>query len=94
MASVQVARPVGRIHGQVASHTSDILFTFVLSGSMTLHGEGQGAHALTEGDAYVIPPHLKTALTDCSEDLQLLEVSLPADFETRVYPDALLADRR
>lgn len=87
VASVQVARPVGRSHGQVTRHTSDILFTFVLSGSLSLWGEGQGTHALGEGDAYVIPPHLKTALTDCSEDLQLLEVSLPADFETRVHPD-------
>jgi quercetin dioxygenase-like cupin family protein/catechol 2,3-dioxygenase-like lactoylglutathione lyase family enzyme len=94
VASVQVARPISRNHGHVTSHTSDILFAFVLSGSMTLHGEGQGAHALTEGDAYVIPPHLKTALTDCSEDLQLLEVSLPADFETRVYPDETLPEPR
>ncbi|HKV08934.1 MAG TPA: cupin [Thermoanaerobaculia bacterium] len=85
VASVQVARSASRSHGQVTSHTADILFTFVLSGSVTLHGEGQGAHSLTEGDAYVIPPHLKTALTDGSEDLQLLEVSLPADFETRVH---------
>lgn len=85
VASVQVARPAGRSHGEVTSHTADILFTFVLSGSMSLHGEGQGAHTLTEGDAYVIPPQLKTALTDCSEDLQLLEVSLPADFETCVH---------
>lgn len=85
MASVQVARPVDRNHGQVTHHNADILFTFVLSGSMTLHGEAQGAHALTEGDAYVIPPHLKTALTDGSEDLQLLEVALPADFETCVH---------
>ncbi|HKH45458.1 MAG TPA: cupin [Thermoanaerobaculia bacterium] len=88
VASVQVARPVGRSpdqHDQVTSHTSDILFTFVLSGTVTLRGEGQGAHALSEGDAYVIPPHLKTALTDCSENLQLLEVSLPAHFETHVH---------
>src|SRR3954466_348100 len=46
VASVQVARHVGHGHGQVTSHTSDILFAFVLSGSVTLHGEGQGAHAL------------------------------------------------
>ena len=90
VASVQVARPVGGSHGQVTSHTSDILFAFVLSGSMTLHGEGQGSHALSEGDAYVIPPHLKTALTDCSEDLELLEVSLPADFETHLHEDERL----
>ena len=97
VASVQVARPVDRSpvqHGQVTSHTSDILFTFVLSGSMTLHGEGQGAHALTEGDAYVIPPHLKTALADCSEDLQLLEVSLPADFATYLHEPERTADTR
>jgi quercetin dioxygenase-like cupin family protein/catechol 2,3-dioxygenase-like lactoylglutathione lyase family enzyme len=94
VASVQVARPVGRGQDQVTSHTSDILFTFVLSGSMTLHGDGQGAHALTEGDAYVIPPHLKTALTDCSEDLELLEVSLPADFETHLHEPRRAADTR
>jgi quercetin dioxygenase-like cupin family protein len=88
VASVRVARPVGGADGQVTSHTSDILFTFVMSGTLTLHGDGQGAHELSEGDAYVIPPHMKTALSDCSGDLQLLEVSLPADFETH------FADRR
>lgn len=94
VASVQVARPAGlrpsQVTSQVTSHTADILFTFVLSGSMTLRGEGQGAHPLGEGDAYVIPPHLKTALADCSEDLRLLEVALPADFETRLHPDERL----
>ena len=90
VASVQVARPVGSTLGQVTSHTSDILFSFLLSGSVTLRGEGQGAHALGEGDAYVIPPHVKTSLTDASADLQLLEVSLPARFDTRTWPDANL----
>lgn len=87
VASVQVARPVSHGHSQVTSHTADILFTFVLAGSVTLVGDGQGAHALTEGDAFVIPPRLKTALTDGSGDLQLLEVALPADFETQLHPD-------
>ena len=84
VASVHVARPVGHAQGAVTSHTSDILFAFLLAGSASLRGEGQGAHALTEGDAFVIPPHMKTALTDCSADLRLLEVSLPAGFETRL----------
>ena len=91
VASVQVARASGPTPGQVTSHTSDILFGFVLSGSVTLHGEGQGAHALSEGDAFVVPPGLPTALTGASPDLQLLEVSLPAQFETRVHPDLSLA---
>jgi quercetin dioxygenase-like cupin family protein len=86
VASVHVARAAGDTGGQVTSHSSDILFTFVLSGSVTLRGDAQDAHLLTEGDAYVIPPHLRTSLSDASSDLQLLEVSLPAEFETVEAP--------
>ncbi len=92
VAAVQVARPAAD-GGTTARprqadrcvmtrHTCDILFTFVLSGSMTLTADGQGSHALAEGDAYVVPPGLATALGDCSPDLQLLEVALPGRFET------------
>ena len=91
VASVHVARPDGTGAGEVTSHASDILFTFVLSGTVTLLGEGQGAHALDEGDAFVIPPGLKTSLTGASADLSLLEVSLPASFDTRRHPDVRLA---
>ncbi len=70
---------------QVTSHTGDILFTFVMEGTCTLEGENQGAHRLEAGDAYVIPPHTKTSLTERSEDLELLEVSLPARFDTIVH---------
>ena len=85
LASVQVARVKSEVPVQVTSHNSDILFTFVMEGTVTLQGEGQGAHGLTAGDAFVIPPHVKTSLTDCSEDLELLEVSLPATFDTTVH---------
>ena len=70
---------------QVTSHTGDILFTFVMEGECTLSGENQGAHRLEAGDAYVIPPHTKTSLTDRSADLELLEVALPAGFDTIVH---------
>jgi quercetin dioxygenase-like cupin family protein len=85
VASVRVVRPNGRPMERVTSHTSDILFAFVMDGTMTLRGEGQGAHALAAGDAYVIPPDLKTSLAEVSPDFELLEVSLPARFETRVH---------
>jgi quercetin dioxygenase-like cupin family protein len=84
IASVQVARATDS-SSPAASHTADILFTFVLSGSVRLAADGQGTHTLSEGDAYVIPPGLKTALSDCSPDLQLLEVALPGVFDTRVH---------
>ncbi|MDE2846642.1 MAG: cupin domain-containing protein [Gemmatimonadota bacterium] len=80
--------PDGRSPGggeQVTSHTGDILFTFVMEGEVTLNGENQVAHRLEAGDAYVIPPHTKTSLTDRSADLELLEVALPSQFETIVH---------
>ncbi|HEY7288126.1 MAG TPA: cupin domain-containing protein [Vicinamibacterales bacterium] len=92
VASVQVARVNGP-HGSVTSHTSDILFTFVLSGSIKLSAERQGAQTLTEGDAYVVPPGMKTGLSAGSTDLELLEVSLPARFETRIHPEKDLLPR-
>ncbi|KXT08368.1 hypothetical protein AC579_2992 [Pseudocercospora musae] len=91
VATVRVARPDGsHQEGVVTSHDSDILFIFVLTGSCTLHGEGQGAHSLTEGDAYTLPPHHKISLTDLSRDLSLLEVSLPANFETKIHDEEKL----
>lgn len=86
-ASVVVARPAGGATGAWTSHTADILFAFVLSGSMTLRESPTAAHALRRGDACVIPPGMRTALTECSGDLELLEVSLPGMFETRTHLD-------
>lgn len=85
VASVRVARPARSLSGEWATHTADILFAFVRSGSMLLRAKGQPDHALAEGDAFVIPPGLKTRLDECSEDFELLEVALPADFETRPH---------
>ncbi len=90
VASVQVARPAGTNHGLVTSHASDILFTFVLSGSMRLLADGHGAHTISEGDAFVIPPHLPTAFEGASADLRLLEVALPGTFETTTHADMTL----
>jgi hypothetical protein len=85
VASVRTARPKGGVPEVLTSHTSDILFTFVRSGSMTLREDGATTHALTACDSYLIPPGMKTALTRCSDDLELIEVSLPASFETHAY---------
>ncbi|MDG2407373.1 MAG: cupin domain-containing protein, partial [Paracoccaceae bacterium] len=63
-------------------HTGDILFTFVMDGSMVLEGEERDPFALEPGDAFVIPPGMLTRYSALSDDLELLEVSLPAVFET------------
>ena len=80
-ASVMVARPKGKSSVWV-KHSSDILFNFVMAGSMTLEGQDKAPFNLSMGDAFVIPPGMATCYTEPSDDLQLLEVSLPGNFET------------
>ncbi|MGB8811670.1 MAG: cupin domain-containing protein [Paracoccaceae bacterium] len=81
VASVQVARPDGT-PAPWTRHDTDILFTFVMAGEMTLEGEGKAPFRLSPGDAFVIPPGMATRYADPSADLELLEVSLPGDFAT------------
>ncbi|MEL6100506.1 MAG: cupin domain-containing protein [Pseudomonadota bacterium] len=83
VAGVHVARPNGE-ETLWTNHDSDILFTFVLDGTMTLEGEGRTPQPLQAGDAFVIPPDFPNRYADPSDDLELLEVSLPGRFETRV----------
>lgn len=80
VAGVQVVKADGV--ADWSSHTADILFTFVMEGSMVLHGQDKEPYALEPGDAFVIPPGMKTKYADVSDDLELLEVSLPGIFET------------
>lgn len=65
-------------------HTTDILFSFVMEGTMTLEGEGKEPYRLEPGDAFVIPPGMKTRYVDPSAEFELLEVALPADVPTEV----------
>ena len=99
VANAQVARRTeggdGGDNGAETSHDADILFTFVLEGSMTLRATGEEARdlrapdreacALRAGDAFVLPPGLRTAYERCTGDLELLEVSLPGAFQTTIH---------
>ena len=53
-----------------------------MEGKMTLTATGQPANELNSGDAFVIPPNILTEYSNLSEDLELLEVSLPGRFKT------------
>ena len=69
------------------SHNSDIHFTFVLEGSATLSAMGQEDQKLSAGEAFVLPPDTKNKLSNCSMDLELLQVSLPAGFVTTIHAE-------
>lgn len=78
VASVMVARPDGQPTAWT-THQGDILFTFVMKGSLRLEGEGKDPYTLSPGDAFVIPPGMATRYADPSPDLELLEVTLPGN---------------
>jgi len=81
VANVVVARFNGRAPS-VCQHNSDILFTYILQGSMTLTGKDNDEHNLESGDAFVVPPAFNTRYSACSDNLEILEVALPGVFET------------
>lgn len=81
VAGVHVVRPDGS-DTRWTAHDADILFTFVMTGNMTLEGEGRSPHDLEAGDAFVIPPRMRTRYLNTSDDLELLEVALPGRFTT------------
>lgn len=83
VAGVQVVRSKGESTA-MTRHDCDILFNFVLEGTMTLRAEDGSSHPLQPGDAFVTPPGMGIRYDDASDDLELLEVSLPGAFETHV----------
>lgn len=87
VASVMVARPDGG-EAPWTRHDSDILFTFVMAGGMTLEGESKEPYRLSPGDAFVIPPGMATHYAETTPDLMLLEVSLPGVFKTTALSGA------
>ena len=84
VASVMVSRPIAGQSSPWTKHNCDIVFNFVMSGEMTLEGEGKDPYRLTAGDAFVIPPDMATRFADPTPDLELLEVSLPGTFDTTI----------
>ncbi|MGB5871852.1 MAG: cupin domain-containing protein, partial [Albidovulum sp.] len=83
VAGVQVVRK-GQGVPVMTRHDGDILFGFVMSGEMTLHGEGKDPFRLSPGDAFVTPPGLATCWADPSDDIELLEVAVPGVFGTEI----------
>ena len=56
----------------------------MLEGTLTLEGADQPDQVLGAGDAFVIPPGMPTCYKASSEDIELLEVSLPGVFGTKL----------
>jgi quercetin dioxygenase-like cupin family protein len=55
---------------------------YVLKGSITTEIEGQGAITMQAGSCWTQPPRVRHKVLDYSDDCEVLEIILPADFET------------
>ena len=65
------------------THTLDFQFVYVLKGWAIFEYEGYGRHKLVEGSTVYQPPGIKHQEIDHSEDFEVLEITMPAAFETK-----------
>ena len=63
-------------------HDVDFQMVYVLKGWVKTYMEGQGETLMQQGSAWTQPPRIKHLILDYSDDVELLEVILPAEFKT------------
>jgi quercetin dioxygenase-like cupin family protein len=63
-------------------HDVDFQMIYVLKGWMTSEFEGEGRHTFHAGSCWIQPRKIKHKVVGYSDDCELLEIVLPADFKT------------
>ena len=63
-------------------HDVEFQMVYVLKGWFKSEFEGQGVHTFHAGACWIQPPKIKHTVRGYSDDCELLEIVLPADFET------------
>ncbi|MBU9597978.1 cupin domain-containing protein [Burkholderia multivorans] len=79
LAGVRVVRPQGAAREASRMHDTEFCFFFVLAGNLDI-AQGESRWQLRADDSIAIPRMLPYTFSQCSADLELLEVTLPADF--------------
>ncbi len=64
-------------------HDVEFQMVYVLKGWVKTYMDGLGETTFEVGSSWTQPPKIKHLIMDYSDDVELLEVILPADFETR-----------
>jgi mannose-6-phosphate isomerase-like protein (cupin superfamily) len=86
LARAHVIRLIGPCNPAEVSklHFHDVEFqmVYVLKGWVKTYIEGQGETLMKEGSSWTQPPRIKHLIMDYSDDVELLEVILPAEFKT------------
>ena len=86
LAQAHVIRLIGPCNPAEVSklHFHDVEFqmVYVIKGWVKTYMEGQGETLMKQGSAWTQPPKIKHLILDYSDDVELLEVILPAEFKT------------
>jgi hypothetical protein len=86
LARAHVIRLIGPCEPDVVSklhfHDVDFQMVYVLKGWVKTYMEGVGETMFQMGSSWTQPPRLKHLIMDYSDDVELLEVILPAEFKT------------
>ena len=86
LARAHVIRLIGPCNPQEVSklhfHDVDFQMVYVLKGWVKTFMEGEGENLMKEGSSWTQPPRIRHLIMDYSDDVELLEVILPADFKT------------
>ena len=86
LAQAHVIRLIGPCNPAEVSklhfHDVDFQMVYVLKGWVKTYMEGQGETLMQQGSAWTQPPKIKHLILDYSDDVELLEVILPAEFKT------------
>lgn len=64
------------------THRVDFQMIFILKGWIRFTYDGHGEHTFGPGDCCLQPPGIVHNELECSDDLELLEILSPADYET------------
>jgi hypothetical protein len=87
LARAHVIRLIGPCNPEEVSklHFHDVEFqmVYVLKGWVKSYLEGVGETTFQVGSSWTQPPKIKHLIMDYSDDVELLEVILPADFDTK-----------
>jgi cupin domain len=63
-------------------HDVDFQMIYVLKGWIKSEFEGEGVHTFHAGSCWIQPPRINHTVLGYSDDCEVLEIVLPADFET------------
>ncbi len=82
LADVKIVRPFSSETpvSDLIEHNAEFVFIFILQGKAVLRRENNKNDSLNPGDSLVLPAGMKYGFSNCSEDLEMLEVTLPAEF--------------